>query len=306
MEDNNPLVSIRIGTYNSAKFVEETLESIKSQTYRNLELIVSDDGSSDNTIEICKKWIENNKDRFVNVNLLTVEKNTGIPANMNRSIPFLKGKWVKACAGDDVLLPECVETFVNYVHTHPDVMWVSSKMIYYNEVINDASKDIKRTEDYYSDSYKHFFEISAEEQLEAIARKNFINALSLFVRRDLFDLTGPYIEKYTLCEDYPMNVLRLEKGIKLYFLDEYTVGYRVRQMSASGNQGKRFNMKYESQVFMIKKQYCFKYLNLNEKIHLTIQYRTRCIMDNFGLNRMSIGNNILFKLLRKLFYGSKA
>ncbi len=56
--DLNPLVSIIVITYNSSKYVLETLESAKAQTYQNIELIVSDDGSTDNTIEICKIWIE--------------------------------------------------------------------------------------------------------------------------------------------------------------------------------------------------------------------------------------------------------
>ena len=306
MEENNPLVSVRVGTYNSSKFIIDTLESIKAQTYKNIELIISDDASSDNTIDICKEWIETNRSRFVNVHLLTIEKNTGIPANMNRSIPYLTGKWVKACAGDDVLLPWCIETFINYVNAHPDVMWVSSKMFFYNEKINDECKDVKRSEDYYSDDYKKLFDLQAEEQLIAVAYKNFINALSLFVRRDLFNLTGPYVEKYTLCEDYPMNIMRLEHGIKLSFIDEYTVGYRVRQKSASGNQGKRFNMKFVSQVYAIKKQYCFKYISFKEKTHLFFQYHIRCIMDYCGFNNNAITSNPIFLFFRKIYYGNRA
>lgn len=56
-----PLVSVSVITYNSAKTVLETLESIKAQTYQNLELIVSDDCSTDNTVELCRNWIEQNK-----------------------------------------------------------------------------------------------------------------------------------------------------------------------------------------------------------------------------------------------------
>ncbi len=53
----NPLVSIIVCTYNSSKYVLETLESAKEQTYQNVELIVSDDCSTDNTVELCRKWI---------------------------------------------------------------------------------------------------------------------------------------------------------------------------------------------------------------------------------------------------------
>ena len=62
---NNPLVSIIVVTYNSSLYVRETLESAKRQSYRNLELIVTDDASKDDTVKICREWIENNKNRFV-------------------------------------------------------------------------------------------------------------------------------------------------------------------------------------------------------------------------------------------------
>ena len=64
MQEGNPLVSIIVITYNSSKYVLETLESAKAQTYQNIELIVTDDCSNDNTVEICRKWIEENKERF--------------------------------------------------------------------------------------------------------------------------------------------------------------------------------------------------------------------------------------------------
>ena len=80
----NPLVSIIIVTYNSANFVLETLESTKKQSYPNIELIVTDDCSSDKTIEICKEWMEKNKTFFIGTSLLIAEKNTGISGRYDR------------------------------------------------------------------------------------------------------------------------------------------------------------------------------------------------------------------------------
>jgi alpha-1,3-rhamnosyltransferase len=75
---SNPLVSIVVITYNSSSYVIETLESIKAQTYQNIELIVSDDCSKDKTVDVCKKWIEKNKQRFVRTELITIEKRNRI------------------------------------------------------------------------------------------------------------------------------------------------------------------------------------------------------------------------------------
>ena len=106
--EKQPLVSIIVITYNSSKYVLETLESAKAQTYQNIELIVSDDCSIDNTVEICREWIENNKERFVRTELITAEKNTGIPANCNRGVKAAQGEWVKLIAGDDILYNNCI------------------------------------------------------------------------------------------------------------------------------------------------------------------------------------------------------
>ena len=119
-----PLVSVAVVTYNSSKTVIETLDSIFNQTYPNLELIVSDDRSTDNTVEICREWIDAHKERFVRTELLTVEKNTGVSANMNRGADACEGEWVKDIAGDDVLLPDCVETCVEYIQNHPEAVCV--------------------------------------------------------------------------------------------------------------------------------------------------------------------------------------
>ncbi|GAB1452027.1 hypothetical protein MASR2M47_20830 [Draconibacterium sp.] len=109
MQNQNPLVSIVVITYNSSKFILDTLESAKEQTYQNLELIITDDCSTDNTIEICQNWIEKNSYRFVNTELITVEKNTGTAPNANRGLKVSKGEWIKFIAGDDFLLTNCID-----------------------------------------------------------------------------------------------------------------------------------------------------------------------------------------------------
>jgi alpha-1,3-rhamnosyltransferase len=130
---NNPLVSIIVVTYNSSEYVIETLESAKKQSYRNIELIITDDCSPDNTVEICRDWIEQNKERFVNAELISVEKNTGIAANCNRGIAKTKGEWIKLIAGDDLLCESCINDNLKFTNQHPNAKFITSKMQNINE-----------------------------------------------------------------------------------------------------------------------------------------------------------------------------
>ena len=122
----NPLVSIPIVTYNSATYIIETLESVKNQTYQNIELIVSDDCSTDDTVAKCREWIEINKERFGRAEVLTAERNTGVSTNLNRAEAACKGEWVKFLDGDDLLLPTCVEDYIEYVSAHPEIIYLFS------------------------------------------------------------------------------------------------------------------------------------------------------------------------------------
>ncbi len=99
-----PLVSVVLVTYNSAQYVIETLESIKAQTWQQIELIVSDDCSTDKTAELCSNWIDCNKGRFSKTKMITVLQNSGIPANCNRGLRAAQGEWVKIISGDDILI----------------------------------------------------------------------------------------------------------------------------------------------------------------------------------------------------------
>ena len=82
---DNPLVTVAVVSYKAAEYVAETLDSIKSQTYKNIELIVSDDCSTDNTREIVRNWLQKNTGRFHNQRLIETPCNKGIPANCNHS-----------------------------------------------------------------------------------------------------------------------------------------------------------------------------------------------------------------------------
>jgi glycosyltransferase involved in cell wall biosynthesis len=109
-----PLVSIVVITYNSEKYIIETLESARNQSYENIELIITDDCSKDDTLKIAEGWLEKNSSRFKRTLIVPALINGGTSKNMNKGLNEAFGIWIKPIAGDDLLLPNCIESNVFY------------------------------------------------------------------------------------------------------------------------------------------------------------------------------------------------
>jgi len=107
---NNPLISIIIPTYNRAWCINRAIDSCLNQTYQNFEIVITDDGSTDNTEELIKKY-NNDKIRF-----FKFEQNQGVIKARNNSIINSKGEWILLFDSDDELNPNCLETFVEYIN----------------------------------------------------------------------------------------------------------------------------------------------------------------------------------------------
>ena len=103
--DNLGLVSIITPSYNSSSFIAETIESILSQTYLNWELLITDDCSTDRSVEIIERYIQ----RDSRIKLFRLEKNCGAGVCRNRSISEAKGRFIAFCDSDDRWCPEKLE-----------------------------------------------------------------------------------------------------------------------------------------------------------------------------------------------------
>ncbi len=228
------LVSVTVITYNSARYVLETLESIKAQTYHDLELIVSDDCSSDNTVEVCRRWITKNRRRFVRTELLTSDTNTGIPANTNRAIGAARGEWIKGIAGDDLLTPECIYRnlkFVQKTKEHIEILF--SNVIPFS--VKEGGRKVTFPSGVTSARLLYFGGLNAYEQFEEILKGYILLAPSVFFRRELM-LRYPYNELYKYLEDAPQWHKLTLSGVKLYCFDFDSAMYRVDNDSVTRNK----------------------------------------------------------------------
>ena len=104
------LVSIIMPSYNTAKFISETIESVLEQTYTNWELIIVDDCSTDNTDEVVKSFLSDNRIKYIKN-----EKNSGAAVSRNRALREAKGKWIAFLDSDDLWLPVKLEKQIAFM-----------------------------------------------------------------------------------------------------------------------------------------------------------------------------------------------
>lgn len=230
-----PLVTVSIITYNSSKTVLETLNSIYYQSYPRIELVISDDCSKDDTIDICNRWILEHYSRFESYKIIESDKNTGVTANCNRAINDTKGEFLKIVAADDLLLPEALTEYVDYMLSNPGAVYVFSKVVVFGNK-TEAVKQFTETIFDYS-----FFLLSPEDQYIWLIDNWFqpIPAVSTFINVTLASSLGVlyYDERIPMLEDWPKWIQISEKNIKFHFIEKELAKYRVSDNSiCSGEQ----------------------------------------------------------------------
>jgi glycosyltransferase involved in cell wall biosynthesis len=292
----NPLVSVIVITYNSSKYVLETLQSVSEQTYKNIELIITDDCSNDNTLELCSIWSEINKPRFTDIKIITSVHNTGIPSNCNRGLFAASGEWVKYIAGDDILHPDGITSFLDFANQDNEIKVVESVSQYFNQ-------------SFLTENFIHkqnlgnliFFskDATARQQYELLLRRNYLHGPSVIINRGLLNSVGGFDNRYRFIEDHPLWLKITGSGHKIYFLNELTVYYRLHEFSVFGRINKKviFNDFYRKRrTFDL--ECIFPNLPWFERIIFDLEYRRKRILDIIGLNR----NNFVCKLIYYLSY----
>lgn len=294
-DPKHPLVSIIVITYNSSEFVLETLESAKCQTYENIELIISDDFSTDKTVEICEKWIKENKTRFVRAQLITTKVNQGIPANCNRGIKNSDGEWIRMVAGDDALNPESTQKYIEYINEQedPEIQVLHSNVEWFNGSFSIENKQPFRP-------LAHFKlndpSATAEDQFQSLLRINIVEAGTIFIKSEVFNRIGLYDEEPRLWEDRPMLLKMTQNGIKLHYLDFCSLKYRKHDSSI---QSKKGSGKYLSDYIIIKSNYYYKhylkFLPFYERFIKIILLKRIILFDKLNLNKNQFLNILIFR-----------
>lgn len=223
---SEPLVSVIIPAYNHENYIEDCLYSVLNQTYKNIEIIVINDGSTDETEKKIMKVIDGDKNRIHYIS----QDNQGVCRTLNRGLNIVSGKYIAFLASDDMWLPNRLEKQLRYLEENKHVGFVfsDSKFIFNSEV-----SDLKFS-DYKPILKKLFSESHSNRNIyNDLLYENFISAITILIRKEAIDKVGKFDANIDF-EDYDMW-LRLSKEYDAGYIPDVLALYRMHGNNISND-----------------------------------------------------------------------
>lgn len=229
--NEQPLVSVIIPAWNAESYLGEAIDSILSQTYENIEILIIDDNSDDGTLKVAELYAN----KYKRIKVVANSENVGIGHNRSIGIKHAKGKYICWQDADDISLPKRIEKQVTFLESRPQVGIVGGWMRFFNK---DGDGLVRRY---------------AEDDVELrskIFKYNPIAQPASMFRADCYKKVGSYDKTYRLSEDLEMF---FRVGEKYQFGNIQDVVVKYRQSGTSLTATKLREM--ERITFKIRKKY---------------------------------------------------
>lgn len=226
-----PTISIIIACYNAEKYIIETLESVIKQTYSNFEIIAIDDGSTDNTLSILKKYQKND----THINIISQSNQHCTKARIN-GITHSKGKYIIFLDSDDIIAPTYLEKCNDVLERNPDISIVYAKARLFGRI------------------NKSWF--LPKFNIKRFLLGNCIYVSSL-IRKSDYDKVGGFDERLSVLEDWDLFISIIKNGGKVYKIEEELFFYRKRNDETSVTDTASKEITSDNQFIIYKKHYEF-------------------------------------------------
>jgi glycosyltransferase involved in cell wall biosynthesis len=288
MPISSPLVSVIALCFNQEDFLKDTLDSIKLQTYKNIEFIIIDDCSTDQSVKKIETWIKANK---YNCNFIKNKENLGLVKSLNIALKKAQGKYYSLIACDDIFLKKKIENQVKIFEKIKEEFGA----IYSDAFLIDENS-----------SYLYGTQISRTQinkppsgniYEDLIRKDNFIPAISVIYRTEKIKELG-YYDESLIYEDYDM-LLRLSNHYKIYFQKEIEVCYRLHQSNMNYNLDKPVYL--DSKIKMLLKHLNSK--NHNSEIGVVLKEKILNLCELLYLKKSKLLKPHIRKLKSEYCYG---
>lgn len=220
MGKNKKLISVIIPVYDAEKFIGEAIKSVLDQTYEEYEIIVVDDGSTDNSIQIVKAL--SGEIRVIS------QDNRGCAAACTMGMKAATGEFIQILGADDILYPTKFEKQMNIFETHEEVDVVFCDL----EKFSTDSDNIRK---YKRRKIVDRWRSKQNDLLQILLRGNIISAITPIVKKTWYEKVGFYDKRLTNLEDWNAYLRMAQLGAKFYYVDEVLVGVRRHDENKSDN-----------------------------------------------------------------------
>ncbi|QGM81714.1 glycosyl transferase family 2 [Otariodibacter oris] len=285
-----PLVSVLIAAYNVEKYIESAVNAVSNQTYKNIEIIIVNDGSTDNTGNLLNTLAQ--KDNRIKI--INNHTNLGFVASLNKGIKEVNGVYIARTDADDIAKPHWIETIVNYMEKNLDIMAMGSYLTILSEDHNGSilSKVFKNGE-LWKNPLNH------EDIVQAMLFYNPMHNNTMIMKRSIFTEYGlTFDHNYKHAEDYKfwLDVSRIGK---LANYPESLVYYRFHGNQTSSLHNEK-QIHIANQIRRIAINYYFNDINLDFKLeeNFSFEYAQKLHKKMTSLNiiNKNINKQIIFDI----------
>jgi glycosyltransferase involved in cell wall biosynthesis len=217
---DKPLVSMIVVCYNQDRWVLETLESVRAQTYKHTELIIVDDCSTDDSVAIIDRWLQ---ETGIPCNFIRHEKNMGVCRTVNDAVRAATGKYISMIASDDLWLPDKIERQVEIMEAQPEDVAVAYSKAFWIDADGRQLPGLCSGADWEPPR------MPEGQILDALLRGWFVLPQTTLIRRSCYDKVGLYDEDLPF-EDRDM-FMRIARHYSFIYFPLPTAKYRIHPKS---------------------------------------------------------------------------
>ena len=248
------LVSICIPTYNGSNYLEACLQSVCQQTFTDFEIIICDDCSSDNTIEIVKIF----QQKDPRIKLFINQKNLGLVGNWNRCLELAAGEWIKFVFQDDLIVPNCLQKMLEVASIKTQMVLSEREFIFEK----DVAEDIKHE---YTQNVLRMYKAIGTEGIQHLSPKEACSLINKYVPANFFgEPTSVLFRKSIIKEIGIFNPsinqhcdleywLRISSAYGFEYISDKLVSFRIHNSSTTqkNNSEKYFSIFYVERIVII-------------------------------------------------------